>query len=133
MQASDVRRFPVTVRVTFPTSPRPRIQGRCGKCGLPFSNVKVDFVRVWGDTDRLEVTVPETPAVKCGCGIRHLIAVIPPIRDAMRLVRRCFELDRPQDWENAGDILTPEAAETIRQFAGTLLRPWKKHLEVAST
>ena len=133
MQASSVRHFQITISVTFPSNPWQRIRGRCEKCGLSFRRVKANFVRVWGDTDRLEVTVPETPAVKCRCGTRYPDSVISPIRDVMRLVRRCFEQDRPQDWENARDILTPETTGIIKQFQGTLLRPWKQGLTAEST
>lgn len=105
-----VRNLFALFRVTLPGRPYPHL-----------TTVQEEYKVAWGDHERLECVVENTPQVRCDCGRTFLPPqVAVPIMRRAAAIRRFFEFQKPEDLDKIKTFLPDEDVKKVRDFANSL-------------
>ncbi len=93
-------------------------------CDAPLQPTITTHAFGWGDTERLDVEVPNTPTLQCG-GCENTFfpgEVALPIKARARAINRYFSFLTPQDQEVLQGFLPPDDIAKIDDFAQAMRR-----------
>ena len=115
-QQGHTKLHTISLSIEFP--PRPAIQETLAPCcNSPLASTLIEYKFGWGDTERLQCTVPGTPALRCSCGLSVVDDILQLIKDQGRCILKAIESQNDSDFAALSAFLNSDDLAKVRDFA----------------
>lgn len=94
----------------------PVVGRACPHCNTPLRNTYIEHIFGWGDIERLECAVKDTPVLQCGCGTSIEGHVLQRIKEKSHLVLRAIESEDESAFGLLTSFLDEEDISKVRDF-----------------
>ena len=129
-QQGDIKLHRITLSITFPQSlSAPRWEERtCTRCKSKLRQRIIDYRFAWGQTERLECVVPNTPVWQCACTRIMEDHIAWPIKQRASVIDRYISFQKDEDLQSMTSFIDEQDRAKVKDLAQAIREhPWFVH------